>query len=1111
VDLLCAVDKRHQHQQPSGRMTYISYIPSSSNTFNATTTTATAKTVTMDPSTTMNLIDFAKGRQETLDLTVPLKEISSSSAKEAEGGDGISRKGKRDPPRRRNSEDQPLGSLDAPRVEDELRHPRRRSSIGQSISRSDKRLVYSERDAQHSPRREERISRRRSSMEHTSEKNKQRFEHGGRDPPKRVQSVEALSTSRRKRGDSSRNLMSKTTAERSQSSRNLSLGKPSTERSQSSRNLSVGRKPARSQSARNLDLSRKTTERSRSDRNLGLTRTNDDGSGSGSGERREKSSRSSRRPREDSNTSTESASSSSKSQSRSSKAPLGKSKSLRSFSLKDEIVDQQLVPTKSSFRSSSKLSPKSSRKDLRENKHSSSQSLRELKTSSSRSLLSKKAGTNSNSSSRRKEQPVAKSSPIKESRSPTTPGASPKVTTGSLRQEMKDTLKAFPDLHKGGKSPRPSPKSCRSLMLDNTVKQGFQAAGDNQATASTTSSSSSQKEKSSKNSQRRRSPKSDSTKHEESTRRSSRQKSQRDLSSDDDDSMPALIDDSLQRENLEGKRGEKSWHICEDTPGGHAPEKLTIVEGVEYYADSMDEDEDILDEYDEDDTILQDSVSLARPNRKQILPRDPVQKGQRVASSAQSARPADRFNPSFQNKEMWKSDEFHASEELTMNSFRMREEIDTASELDTTITDHTLTNHTFETYMLEQDCNHQQGKEETPSTLKRAGGRRAEEEKDPSFPGLHKDSKHAAEGGGAVQEDGNRHPSPVPEDDVMGTYDPDSLRKRIKSKSSGGQQNTGSNSTGRSSRRKSSKSHSNRMRSGKRPTKGSGVPSVVPSSPYESSYSLRSPLSSSFASPQTSISITSSSRQNPEFVNLTRPNDHGRNKTLQNYVGRGFSSPRTDDDNTLGASTITTNFSSTQRTFGDNTVSTRSLFRSDVMKGSDMMKIPQRRRDDDSDIEDDDSDNAPKMPGVPSLDAVNAAFDLLQSSDGIAQIAAVMSSEQKFSNGTPRMVLRRPSRESDDFFDELEEMRVSSDQSELDSNEKTPSSRDFDTSIDNTIIDDDGQQQRSSSSSDRFRLTSALNLSSRAGTTTFKKKKSKRNLFQRVQSWKERISAEDEE
>jgi hypothetical protein len=106
------------------------------------------------------------------------------------------------------------------------------------------------------------------------------------------------------------------------------------------------------------------------------------------------------------------------------------------------------------------------------------------------------------------------------------------------------------------------------------------------------------------------------------------------------------------------------------------------------------------------------------------------------------------------------------------------------------------------------------------------------------------------------------------------------------------------------------------------------------------------------------------------------------------------------------------------------------------MQGSDMMKIPQRRRGYDSEEETVDGDE--QMPGVPSLDAVSANFDLLQTNNAMA--LNISTSDQNTGGDVTFKPVRRPSREADDFFDELEEMRVSSDQSELDSN---PDSMEF--------------------------------------------------------------------
>ncbi|KAG7346506.1 hypothetical protein IV203_005574 [Nitzschia inconspicua] len=1058
----------------------------------------------MGPSSAMDFIGFAKGRQETLDITDLLKETMFSFKPTEEEEHHSTREGKQ---RRRrslhNTQDKPfgdaefgfsrrrgsLGQVSSIEYKTPI-HPlegtggdawlsRRRNSMGhesRSLDNKNQQQVDSNRQlltSDLSPRVERRdVHDRSRPMEHSTESKKHRSKSGRKScPPEKRKSLDALSNGRRSGAGSSGRI-----TDRSQNSRNSSI---TPEVSQSLRNTSLGTYKGRSQSARDLKLSPTTMEPSRSDRNLKLSQSPEGSSGSSSrsGGYRKDRSRSSRRPKKNPNMDS---GSSSKNYSRASKAPIRQSKSLRSLSVSGNLVDSEMVTSKTSSKPSS--SPKSSKKDLPESKQSSSRSLKEMKPASSRSLQSKVQGSSAGSSRRH----LTKSSPIRQSRSSTKLATSPKVTTtASLRQEMKEVLKNFPDLQNSSSSPIHSPESSRSPLLDNSVTQGPKAENDYQPTSFTGPSSPVQKGRSSKISHRRLSLQFD-CRLDNLSGSSGRQKSLRDLNYDGDN-LPEVVDDTLQRENLDGKKGDKSWNICEDTPGGHAPERLTSV-CVEYYADSMDEDEDILDEDDEDaaedDTVLQDSVSLPRPNRKQILPRDPAQKGQKI-SAARSARPADRFNPSFQNRDMWKSDEFNSSADLSIITFRTKEEIDSASELETAMTDYTLTNHTFETYMLEQDCNHQNDKE-TPSTLKRTGGRRVEEGGSTSFPGLQADCKYEKgdDDDDDVFGDRDRRPFSVPEDDVLDSFDPEAvgIRRKIKSKSSKEQQHPGSNSTGRSSPRKSSRSHSKKRRSGKR----SGVPTSVPSSPYESSYSLRSPLSSSFTSPQTSSTMNSSSRQNPEFVNLRRQIDHARNnKTLQNYVGRGHSSPQNDDENTLGASTITTNFSTTQRTFGDNTVSTRSLFQSDVMKGSDMMKIPQRQRyDSDAELEDDEHQ---------VQDTINSTFDLLQSNDTIGQIASILSSEQKFSPATPSKVLRRPSRESDDFFDELEEMRVSSDQSDLDSNPKS-SSRDLSSREIKSSPED--ELRRSSSEAAQINPNIALNLSPRAAF----KKKSKRSMFKRIQS-----------
>jgi len=440
-----------------------------------------------------------------------------------------------------------------------------------------------------------------------------------------------------------------------------------------------------------------------------------------------------------------------------------------------------------------------------------------------------------------------------------------------------------------------------------------------------------------------------------------------------------LVDDSLQREDMGGTQGDKHWNICEDTPGGHAPEKLSIVDGVEYLTDSLDEDDDIMDEDDEDDDIIHDGITVDRPSRKQVMPQDPVNRGPSALQSSDMNR-EDRFNPSFQNKEMWKSAdnaemEYVVSGDVSIRSDQLGGDHDTVSELATTFTDeHTLTNHTYDTSLLEHDDKYPINNAATPATEKRIGGRRNGIDTTPSVPTLDRSEDPGSYHENNINNNASHLSASVPDGDVETCIETEPLndssssgnyanRTKVVSKSAQGYQKSVGSGTGKSPRRKSSRKSSKR-RAGKRPGNGNAVPSVVPASTQlELSPSIgRSPLSSSLASTPTSLSMVSSGRQSGTAAQTaalqTLREQLPRtgmlnNKPLQLHVGRESSlSFLEDDDHTLGASTITTNFSTTQRTYGDNTVSSRSLFRSERMKGSDLLKVPQRRcYDSDEEVE----------------------------------------------------------------------------------------------------------------------------------------------------------------
>ncbi|KAL3908584.1 MAG: hypothetical protein SGILL_008429 [Bacillariaceae sp.] len=550
------------------------------------------------------------------------------------------------------------------------------------------------------------------------------------------------------------------------------------------------------------------------------------------------------------------------------------------------------------------------------------------------------------------------------------PGKSPRITGKSIRKEMKDTLAVFPELL-DIVTPEASPSSfAKATVEDHFKEEIIELQGTNDAQVGSLSpkerSSSQRRQKRTSNPQKEKDdddePSSDDVQNFPSV-----------SDGDDDADLPQLIDDSTHRVDLGGKKGEKSWNIREDTPGGHTLEKFAIVTGVEGY-DSMDEDDDILDDDEiHGDDALQDSTTLMSPkNAKQDTADKETQR-----SNVDTKFPVDRFSAACQNSEAWKSTGLESSQVFSIYSEQLAgEDADTISDLATTITDtddRTLTNHTFETFMLEQDCQHQIVKAETtvksitPVTLKRAGGRRSGESTSPSFPALQDERAHGKE---------PCHPAVVPEDDFMDMNDAIDSESPLSSPAA----RIGSNSTGRSSssRLRSSAKSSRRGRR-TRPVMGNMLPAVVSSiaSPGDLSPSVgRSLLTCSIMSSPTMPSITSSGKlltpsiQNvPEVAPL-------KNRTLQGFVGREFSTPGNDDDHTLGASTITTNFSATQRTSGDNTISTRSLFRTGGMPSSDMMRMPQRRTYD-SDVEEESTGSAPGAP-TPSPETVTGSVEQVQ-------------------------------------------------------------------------------------------------------------------------------------
>ena len=491
------------------------------------------------------------------------------------------------------------------------------------------------------------------------------------------------------------------------------------------------------------------------------------------------------------------------------------------------------------------------------------------------------------------------------------------------------------------------------------------------------------------------------------------------VQSDDEESMPGLVDDSLIRETKAGFRGGKQWNIMEDTPGGHAPEKMQIVSGIEFYDEEdatswrpgveepLEEDDDIHEEEEMEFGDLERS-SL----RRQSLPSDP----QVIAG--------DRFDPSFKNHDMWGTDDeadkilMGSSADCSILSEGDLEEAG-ATALGGKVDDQEISEH--EELIEDIDDDKSSNVSKTPATAKRSGGTRRTDNMSP-LPNLEADSAHKD---GEVEDESLPHPAAVPEDGPLDSPKKKAPRRRKKSQSSTPssvahshrrhssalERGKGSNS-GRSSKQRTRTSGSRRHSGMERGTmRGSDrsrkVPDVIAASPNNDGVSyVRSPMSSSLTS--TPTSMQSSSRQQQQRITalrsmLTQQSPRRRrNKPLQLHVNRDNATTDDDgDEHTLGASTITTNFSTTQRTMGDNTVSTRSLFKSERMSVSETLTIPQRRRAD-SDSE--------------SERSANRDSGLLSTPEKETSIDHPFPRESSPGKRDLKTALRRPSGEGDDLL-----------------------------------------------------------------------------------------------
>ena len=493
------------------------------------------------------------------------------------------------------------------------------------------------------------------------------------------------------------------------------------------------------------------------------------------------------------------------------------------------------------------------------------------------------------------------------------------------------------------------------------------------------------------------------------------------------DDMPSLVDDSVVRDAMELKRGGKHWKIMEDAPAGHAEEKLIIVQAIETddqsgdwaidHSEFLDEDDDI-----EDDDIIEDedehSLVMARSRRRNGLPSDPSSAhgsiGQRDGFADR-----DRFAPAFNNQDRWKHgtncdkkspalDPTVSAEESLLSDAHEADDLESSTEIVQSL------HKSEDNAIVPHEAASNGGNSKTPATTKRSGGRRPGSME--AVPDLEVNSF-------------KRDTMEFHELVDIPRQKPSKTKTQLPSRSSTGrQERKGSDSTGRSSRRQGAQEprkerdilHARNKRL------ADGVPTALACDAI-----IRSPMSSSITSIGISLSPLTSSASNQfnrsilssnrDPANLRHSSSKRRpNRSLNQHVerGRDHFGPVDLDDDTLGASTLSTNFTATQRTQGDTTVSERSLFRSDrASSSSHIPRIPQRHVE-----EFDSEDNTNDEKNVLEVTKDDRASPIQEPATLIGNAAATSSDLNKF--------LRRPSGDDDELLATVSSSAVSVDTSE---------------------------------------------------------------------------------
>ena len=362
--------------------------------------------------------------------------------------------------------------------------------------------------------------------------------------------------------------------------------------------------------------------------------------------------------------------------------------------------------------------------------------------------------------------------------------------------------------------------------------------------------------------------------------------------------------------------------LVDDPPDHQSGYPYTQAMSGTMQSDHLEEDDDIIDDEDEH------SLAVARFRRQTGLPPDPSSASHETHESIVPRSGNDRFDASFKNHERWMGGEQQAPSQSNFLSLTSPESVDRIA---TTKDQASISQRTPKT-------------PKTNNVQMRNGSRRSSRVELSQGPenSQYSPSKEDATGF-PRNEDEDKTPS-----QKQRKHSPRKKKPVVDSVLIGGGNDGRSSAQGSAMTLETIDSHHGR--GGDQP---SGVPTyLIPSG------TTMSPMTASFTS--TPNSRLSSSRSRPKknslqgllrFHSSTGSKMNGNSVGLDGHLGK--------DEISVGASTITTNFTATQRDRDDATVSERSLFEpTSSINPSQMPRIPQRRTATFDELESDGDDSS---------------------------------------------------------------------------------------------------------------------------------------------------------